>query len=93
MHALPSVQAFELSFGCVQVPPPHTSSVQGFPSQAHGAVLLAKTQPVPGLQESSVHPFESLQTIGVPTHTPLEHASPVVQALLSVQEVPFATGV
>jgi hypothetical protein len=46
---------------------------------------------VPPLQLSVVQAFPSSQLIAVPTQTPLAQASPVVQALLSVQVVPFAT--
>src|SRR5437870_44099 len=44
-----------------QEPPPHVSLVvQAFPS-LHGAVLFVWTQPLAGLQESSVQPLPSLQ--------------------------------
>ena len=40
-----------------------------------------------------MHAFESSQVTAVPpTHAPLEQASPVVQALLSLHVVPFVAG-
>jgi len=48
------------------VPPPQASPVvQAFPS-LHGLVLLAKAQPVAGLQVSVVQTLLSLQTVGAP---------------------------
>jgi hypothetical protein len=93
VQASPSVHAFELSLGCVQLPPPHTSSVQGLPSSVHGAELFVKTQPLAGLQESSVHALESLHVMVVPEHVPPLHTSPVVHALPSLQEAPLFPGV
>jgi hypothetical protein len=90
VHPLPSLQVFELSFGCVQLPAEQTSSVQGFPSLAHVAVLFVWTQPVTGWHESVVHTLESSQLSAVPTQTPLEQASPVVQAVPSEHVVPLA---
>jgi hypothetical protein len=49
------------------------------------------TQPVAGLQPSVVHWFPSLQTIAVPAQTPALHWSPEVQAVPSLQTVPFGT--
>jgi hypothetical protein len=49
------------------------------------AVLGACRQPLGGLQLSLVHGLLSLHTSAVPVHCPFVHASPVVQALLSVQ--------
>jgi hypothetical protein len=89
VQAFPSVQAFALLFGCVQLPAEHRSSVQGLPSLAHVDVLFVWTQPVAGLHESLVHTLESSQFSAVPTHTPLEQASPVVQAVPSLHAVPL----
>ena len=59
--------------------------VQAFPS-LQGAALLAWTQPLAGLQKSSVHGFPSSQSRGgPPTQTPPLQASPVVHALPSLQ--------
>ena len=50
------------------------------------AVLATNTQPLAGLQLSSVQTFASSQTFAVPpTHAPLAHASPVVHKLPSEQ--------
>src|SRR5262245_53828694 len=70
----------------LQAPPEHTSvRVQAFPS-SQGAMLLVKTQPVAGLQVSSVQALPSLQTTGAPArHAPPPQTSPVVQALPSLQ--------
>ncbi len=67
-------------------PPLQTSpTVQVFPSE-QGAVLLVWTQPVAGLQVSSVQAFPSSQLgAGPPTHPPPLHASFVVQTLPSSQ--------
>jgi hypothetical protein len=54
-------------------------------------VLLVKTHPVAGAQESSVQTLLSLQVIPVPAHTPAVHTSPLVQALPSSHTVPSAT--
>jgi hypothetical protein len=72
----------------LQVPPPHVSFVvQAFPS-LQGAVLFAFTQPVAGLQESSVHELLSLQLgAGPPLQVPPPHVSFVVQAFPSLQGV------
>jgi hypothetical protein len=83
VHALPSLQ-----FGGgppAHVPPAQVSFVvQALPS-LHGLLLLTCTQPDDGLHESSVQTFPSLQSSGAPpTHEPLEHVSPVVQALPSL---------
>jgi len=53
------------------------------------AVLLVNTHPFTVLQVSVVQTLLSLQVLAVPTQTPLEHASFRVQALLSLQAVPF----
>ncbi len=60
--------------------PRHT--VPAFPAGA--------MHPVAGAQESTVHGLPSSHvTAEPPVHTPAEHVSPVVQALLSLQVVPF----
>jgi hypothetical protein len=71
----------------LHVPPPQASPVvQALPS-LHGLVLFVKTQaPVAGLQLSVVQTLLSLQTVGAPgTQLPPPQASPVVQALPSLQ--------
>jgi peptidoglycan hydrolase-like protein with peptidoglycan-binding domain len=70
----------------LQFPPPQTSPVvQAFPS-LHGLVLLVWTQPVAGLQESSVQGLLSLQSgAGPPLQVPPPQTSPVVQAFPSSQ--------
>jgi hypothetical protein len=67
-----------------QDPPLQASAVvHAFPS-LQATVLFVCTQPVAGLQESSVQPFPSSHASdGPPTHAPLTHASPVVHALPS----------
>jgi len=54
----------------------------------HAAVLLVNTHPFNVSQVSVVQTMLSLQVLGVPTQTPLEHTSFSVQALRSVQAVP-----
>jgi hypothetical protein len=78
----------QLSAGpLTQTPPEHVSLVVQTVPSLHGAVLLAFTQPVAGLQESSVQVFPSLQLRGTPGwHAPAEQKSPTVQALPSVQD-------
>jgi len=68
------------------LPPLHLSLVvQAFPS-LHGAVLFVWTQPVAGLQVSSVQPLPSSQLIaGPPTQPPLLQVSLMVQAFPSLQ--------
>jgi len=75
----------------VQTPPAQTSpTVHALPS-LHVALLLVFTQPEAALQESLVHGLLSLQFRDGPlTQTPLEHASPIVQALPSSQPVEMA---
>src|SRR5439155_192593 len=70
----------------VQAPPLQVSLVvQALPS-LQGAVLLTWTQPVEGLQVSSVQTLPSSQVGGgPPTHRPPLQASLVVQALPSLQ--------
>jgi hypothetical protein len=48
-------------------------------------LMVVKTHPVAGLQESAVHRLLSLQVIGVPWHTPATHVSVLVQTLPSLQ--------
>ena len=72
------------------VPPPQMSpTVHVLPSE-HAFVLFVKTQPLAGLQVSVVQTLLSLQVLAVPRHTPQEHVSLIVQALLSVQALPLA---
>jgi hypothetical protein len=84
-----SVQPFassQFSAGPPTHAPPLQASavVQAFPS-LHAAVLFVWTQPVAGLQESSVQPLLSLQSrAGPPTHTPPLHASAIVHAFPSL---------
>jgi hypothetical protein len=83
VHPLPSLQP---SAGPpTQAPPLHTSAVvQAFPS-LHAAALFACTQPVAGLQESSVQTLASPQlSAAPPTHAPPLQVSPVVHALPSL---------
>jgi hypothetical protein len=72
----------------VQVPLTHVSPVvQALPS-LQAFVLLTCLQPTAGSHESVVHGFPSSQlSVGPPTHVPPEHASPVVQAFPSLQEL------
>jgi hypothetical protein len=85
-----SVQGFASSQSSAapptQVPPPQVSFVvQALPS-SHAAVLLKCTQPVAGLQVSSVQPLPSSQLgAGPPWQLPPPQVSPVVQALPSSQ--------
>jgi glyoxylate utilization-related uncharacterized protein len=84
VQPLPSLQ---LSGGPPAHDPPEQVSavVHALPS-LHGAVLFVCTQPLDGLQLSSVQPLPSLQSGGgPPTHDPLAHVSAVVQALWSSQ--------
>jgi hypothetical protein len=69
-----------------QLPPEHASPVvHRFPS-LQGSVFGAFTQPVAGLQESSVQRFPSSQSGGAPpTQLPPEQVSPVVHSLESLQ--------
>jgi len=66
------------------LPAKHVSAVVHRLPSLHGAVLLVCTQPVAGLQLSSVQTLASLQFGGgPPTQAPFEQVSWVVQALLS----------
>lgn len=86
-----------LSLQVTAVPPLHDPAlqvspiVQALPS-LHAVPLAAgaKTQPVAALHESAVHELLSLHVIAAPVHVPALQASPVVQALLSLQVVPLA---
>jgi hypothetical protein len=70
-----------------QAPLAHRSPDEhGLPS-SHGAALSTCRQ-LPPLQLSSVQGLVSLQSSGVPRHSPPVHESPVVQASPSLQE-PF----
>ena len=78
MHGLLSLQLGAAP--PTQTPPEQVSLVvQALPS-LQGAVLLVCTQPVDGLQLSSVHGLLSLQLIVVPPQTPPEQTSFAVQA-------------
>ena|SRR5436309_2689097 len=72
-----------------QAPPPQVSLVvQALPSSQE-AVLFACTHPLVGLHESSVQTLLSLQLGAVPpTQLPFTQVSFVVQALLSLHDVP-----
>ena len=77
----------------MQLPPAHTSSVHWLASGVHAPLRLVYTQPRAGSQVSVVHSRWSSHTSTVP-HTPFPlQVLPTVHALLSVQEVPAATGV
>src|SRR3989441_683337 len=71
-------------------PPAQVSAVvQAFPS-SQGAVFGVFTQPLAGLQESSVQTFRSSQLgAGPPTHCPPAQVSAVVQAFPSSQGAVF----
>src|SRR3954467_12532239 len=86
---LSSVQTLpSLQFGGTEpthTPPEHWSTVVHALPSLHGAVLLVFTQPLDGLQLSSVQPLPSLQFGGAPpTHAPAAHVSLVVHALPSL---------
>ena len=68
----------------VQVPPEQTSGPLQTVSSSHAFELFAYTQPVAGLQESSVQSLPSSQLLEAPpAHAPLLQASGPVQALPS----------
>jgi len=79
VHTFPSSQ---LSAGPpAHTPPLHASFVVHTLPSSQGAVLFVWTQPVAGLQVSSVHTFPSSQLGDAPpTHLPPLHLSLVVQA-------------
>src|SRR5439155_1449397 len=82
VHTFPSSQ---LSAGPpAHTPPLHASFVVHALPSSQGAVLFVWTQPVAGLQLSSVQALPSSQ-LGArpPTHTPPPHASLMVQAFPS----------
>jgi hypothetical protein len=86
---LSSVQTLpSLQFGGgppAQLPPLQVSLVVQASPSSHGAVLLALTHPVAGLQLSSVHTLLSLQSGGgPPTQVPPVQASLVVHKLPSL---------
>jgi hypothetical protein len=69
-----------------QVPPLHASFVVHALPSLHGVLLLTVTQPMDGLQLSSVQPLASSQTVGPPGwQLPPEHTSPSVHAFASLQ--------
>jgi hypothetical protein len=73
----------------VQIPAPlHMSPDVHALLSLHGAQLNACLQPEEGSQESSVQGLVSLQSMGVPTHTPPLHESFIVHPLLSSHFVP-----
>jgi hypothetical protein len=85
VQTLPSLQ---LSGGPPAQAPPLQASfvVQALPS-LHGALLFTNTQPLAGLQLSSVHVLLSLQvTAGPGTQAPPLHVSLAVQAFPSLHE-------
>jgi hypothetical protein len=89
VHALLSPQLIA-SLG-TQLPSRHRSpDVQALSSE-HTSLLFVWMQPVAGSQESSVQGLSSLQSRAMPEHAPLVHASPEVQRLPSVHEVPSGT--
>jgi len=85
VHGLPSSQLGPAP--PTQTPPEQASPVvQALPSSQE-AVLFTCVQPVAGLQASSVQTLASSQFGAVPpTQVPPEQASPVVQALPSLQD-------
>ena len=83
VHPLPSLQ--DRAAPPLQPPPLHLSFfVQALPS-SQPFELLENTHPLPGLHESLVHPFPSLQETAAPAkQLPPAHWSFCVQALPSV---------
>jgi hypothetical protein len=70
-----------------QTPDKQLSGVHTLSSVSQPAELLECSQPLAGMQVSSVQGLESSQLGGVvPRHEPAEHVSIVVQALASSQE-------
>ncbi len=83
VHGLPSSQLGATP--PLHRPPLHESPVVHALASSHSAVLLLTKQPVWLLQLSVVQGFLSSQTVGSPGwQLPPWHASPLVQALLSV---------
>jgi glyoxylate utilization-related uncharacterized protein len=83
VHTLPSSQLGGAP--PTQTPPEQVSLVVHALPSSQDAVLLAYTQPVAGLQESSVQTLPSLQLGGgPPTQIPPEQVSLVVHALPSL---------
>jgi hypothetical protein len=69
-----------------QVPAEQRSPLVQALESSQRTVLLVLTQPEAGLQESVVHSLESSQEMAEPAEQePPAQASPVVQALLSLQ--------
>ena len=68
-----------------QVPAPQTSPVVQALLSLHARLLMANTQPEPGLQLSVVHRLLSLQVMPVPAQAFAAQMSPLVQALPSSQ--------
>ena len=90
VHALVSSQTSGLLW---QVPLPQISPTVQASLSLHGAVLFVNTHPLPGLHPSFVQMFPSVHTSDVPGwHAPFWHVSFTVQALPSVQPLPFETG-
>jgi len=77
----------------VQEPPLQASPVvQASPSSQASVLLTGVGQPLAGTHAPSVvHGFPSLHTTAVPVQEPAAHASPVVQALPSSQELLLLT--
>jgi hypothetical protein len=72
-----------------QTPAAQTSLVHGFESSHSASARHAHVETcwqVPAEHVSTVQAMPSSQLISVPEHEPNEHASLVVQALLSLQE-------
>ena len=86
---LSAVQGLPSSQG-IWVPGAHAPPAQLSPEvhallSVHGALLLTVTQPLPGLQLSSVHRLPSSHVWAAPdVQAPPAHTSPTVQALPSV---------
>ena len=84
VHGLPSSQL--MAAPGMQPPPEHTSPLVHALLSEHASVLFVFTQPVAGEHASSVQRLPSLHVNSAPDwQLPPLHASPLVQALLSVQ--------
>ncbi len=86
VHAFPSSQ-FAVLFACWQPTASHESVVQTLPSSQFVAVVC--TQVPFGSQLSAVHALPSSQFLLEPVQVPPVQTSPVVQALPSLQAMPF----
>ena len=85
VHGLPSSQL--IAAPDAQPPPAHTSPLVHALLSEHDRTLLVYAQPLVGSQASSVQMLPSLQTTTEPGwHAPVAQMSPLVQALLSVQD-------